>query len=101
MGVIKDFLHRQEIETRAKTLVAEQFTDLVMKRITESNDDKKSQRKLDNASRQLKLRARKLISEMKLGSLYGKPRFLKSLQDSLFGLGLDDAVVRKIIKSLV
>ena len=99
MSLIKDFLRRREIDARAQSLVTNHLTDLVMKRITDSNNDKKVQRKLDKASQQLKNHATMIIVEMKLG-LYGKPRFLKSLQDSMFDLKLDDNFVNKIIKSL-
>ena len=100
MGMIKDFLRRQEIDAKAQSLVNEHFTDLLMKKITESNNDKKTQRKLDTTSQQLKRHANEYIHDMELG-LYGKPRFLKAVQENLFNLGLGGDIVNKIIRSLV
>lgn len=101
MGMIKDFLRREEIETRAEALVNEYFTDAAMKKIaTSSKHEKDPSRKLDAKSRQLKKHATDYIRKNRLG-VYGKSKFLKVLQEHLLTRGLDGDVVRKIIKSLV
>lgn len=99
MGMIKEFLRRKEIDGRAAALVSSHFTDLVMKRIAAS-DDRKGQKKLDIAVQRFNRDAKDYINAERLG-VYGKARFLNSVQAGLVEVGLGGDISNQIIKSLV